>query len=166
MKTLDAEALCAALIESMRPHVTPQTAMVGIHTGGVWLAKRLHAALGLQAPLGCMDVSFYRDDVGSKGLHARPKRSEIPFEVEGASIVIVDDVLFTGRTTRAALNELFDYGRPARVDLAVLVDRGGRELPIAPRFCAHTLNPPLPVGQNLELQSDETGKLNLRLIDA
>lgn len=166
MKTLDAEALCAALIESMRPHVTPQTAMVGIHTGGVWLAKRLHAALGLQAPLGCIDVSFYRDDVGSKGLHARPKRSEIPFEVEGASIVIVDDVLFTGRTTRAALNELFDYGRPARVDLAVLVDRGGRELPITPRFCAHALNPPLPAGQNLELQSDETGNLNLRLIDA
>lgn len=166
MKTLDAEALCAALIESMHPHVTPQTAMVGIHTGGVWLAKRLHAALGLQAPLGSIDVSFYRDDVGSKGLHARPKRSEIPFEVEGANILIIDDVLFTGRTTRAALNELFDYGRPARVDLAVLVDRGGRELPIAPRFCAHTLNPPLPVGQNLELESDATGKLNLRLIDA
>lgn len=166
MKPLDAEALCASLIESMRPHVTPQTAMVGIHTGGVWLAKRLHAALGLQAPLGSIDVSFYRDDVGSKGLHARPKRSEIPFEVEGASIVIVDDVLFTGRTTRAALNELFDYGRPARVDLAILVDRGGRELPVAARFCAHTLNPPLPAGQNLELESDETGKLNLRLIDA
>lgn len=166
MHTLDAEALCASLIDAMRPHVDADTAMLGIHTGGVWLARRLHQALGLTTPLGSIDVSFYRDDFGSKGLHASPKKNEIPFTVEGARIIIVDDVLFTGRTTRAALNELFDYGRPARVDLAVLVDRGGRELPIAARFCAHALTPELPAGQNLELACDEAGTFSLRLIDA
>ncbi|HRP98051.1 MAG TPA: phosphoribosyltransferase family protein, partial [Rhodocyclaceae bacterium] len=88
------------------------------------------------------------------------------FPVEGANIVIVDDVLYTGRTTRAALNELFDYGRPARVDLAVLVDRGGRELPIGARYCAYTLPDPLPASQTLELEHDDAGRLSLRLIDA
>lgn len=166
MNKLDAEALCRTLIDQMRAHVTTDTALVGIHTGGVWLAERLHEALGLTQPLGAIDVSFYRDDVGSKGLHANPKRTEIPFAVEGAQIVIVDDVLYTGRTTRAALNELFDYGRPARVDLAVLVDRGGRELPIGARYCAYTLPDPLPASQILELEHDDAGKLSLRLIDA
>jgi pyrimidine operon attenuation protein/uracil phosphoribosyltransferase len=166
MNELDAEALCRTLIEQMRRHVTADTALVGIHTGGVWLAERLHETLGLTQPLGAIDVSFYRDDVGSKGLHAKPKRTEIPFPVEGAKIVIVDDVLYTGRTTRAALNELFDYGRPARVDLAVLVDRGGRELPIGARYCAYTLPAPLPASQILELERDDAGRLSLRLIDA
>lgn len=166
MPTLDANALCEALAEAMRPHVTSETALVGIHTGGVWLAQRLHAALNLTQPLGCIDVSFYRDDYASKGLHPQPQRSNIPFDVEGAHIIIVDDVLYTGRTTRAALNELFDYGRPARVDLAVLVDRGGRELPIFPRFCAHTLVEPLPCKQSLQLERAADGALSLRLIDA
>jgi pyrimidine operon attenuation protein/uracil phosphoribosyltransferase len=166
MPKLDAEALCRALAEAMRPHVTPDTALVGIHTGGVWLAQRLHHALNLTQPLGCIDVSFYRDDYGSKGLHPQPQRSEIPFDVEGTPIIIVDDVLYTGRTTRAALNELFDYGRPARLDLAVLVDRRGRELPIAPRFCAHILAEPLPPHQRLQLERGADGALSLRLIDA
>lgn len=166
MNQLDAEALCEVLIEQMRPAVSADTAMVGIHTGGVWLAQRLHAALGLRSALGSIDVAFYRDDFGAKGLHAKPKRSEIPFPVDAAHIIIVDDVLYTGRTTRAALNELFDYGRPGRVDLAVLVDRGGRELPIAARFCAHTLTPSLPSAHNLELLRNDDGKLTLRLIDA
>lgn len=166
MNKLDAEALCRTLIDQMQAHITTDTALVGIHTGGVWLAERLHQALGLKQPLGAIDVSFYRDDVGSKGLHANPKRTEIPFPVEGAHIVIVDDVLYTGRTTRAALNELFDYGRPACVDLAVLVDRGGRELPIGARYCAYTLPDPLPASQILELERDDVGKLSLRLIDA
>lgn len=166
MRDLDAEALCQTLIEQMRPHVSPDTALVGIHTGGVWLAQRLHQGLGLTQPLGTIDVSFHRDDFGSKGLHPRPKRSDIPFAMEGANVIIVDDVLYTGRTTRAALNELFDYGRPASVELAVLVDRGGRELPVAARFCAYTLTDPLPAAQTLELESDEAGALHLRLIDA
>lgn len=166
MNLPDAEALCATLVEQMRPHVSPRTVLVGIHTGGVWLANRLQQALGLEQAPGSIDVSFYRDDFGSRGLQGKPKRSDIRFTVEGAEIVIVDDVLYTGRTTRAALNELFDFGRPARVDLAVLIDRGGRELPIAARYCAHTLPDPLPASQILELLSDEAGKLTLRLIDA
>ena len=111
-------------------------------------------------------MSFYRDDYGSKGLHPQPQRSGIPFDVDGTPIVIVDDVLYTGRTTRAALNELFDYGRPSRVDLAVLVDRGGRELPIAARYCAHTLAEPLAADQSLQLERNPSGKLELGLINA
>ena len=166
MQRLDAEALFLTLVEQMRPHVSPATALVGIHTGGVWLAERLHRALGLALPPGSIDVSFYRDDFGSKGLHPQPKRTDIPFDVEGAHVIIVDDVLYTGRTTRAAINELFDFGRPAQVDLAVLVDRGGRELPIAARYCALTLSQPLPASQSLQLQTDAAGALTLRLIDA
>ena len=130
MKDLDAEALCRQLAEQIRPHVGPATALVGIYTGGLWLAERLHAELGIAQPLGAIDVSFYRDDYASKGLHASPKKTEIPFDVDAAHVILIDDVLYTGRTTRAALNELFDFGRPARVELAVLVDRGHRELPI------------------------------------
>lgn len=166
MHNLDAEALCSRLIEQMRPHVSADTALVGIHTGGVWLARRLHQALGLTQPLGSIDISFYRDDFNAKGLPGGMKRSDIPFGVDGARVIIVDDVLYTGRTTRAALNELFDFGRPARVDLAVLVDRGGRELPIHARFCAHVLAPELAPDQNLQLECDESGKFSLRLIDA
>jgi pyrimidine operon attenuation protein/uracil phosphoribosyltransferase len=166
MQIPDAEALCRELAAQIRPHVTPDTALVGIRTGGLWLAERLHAELGLATPLGAIDVSFYRDDYAAKGLHANPQRTDIPCRVEGAPIVLVDDVLYTGRTTRAALNELFDYGRPARVDLAVLVDRGGRELPIAARFCALTLPEPLAASQALELERTADGTLSLRLTDA
>lgn len=166
MHLLEAEQLIATLADKMRPQVTPETCLVGIHTGGVWLAERLHALLGLSEPLGSIDVSFYRDDYSAKGLHPQPRGSKIPFDVEAAHIVIVDDVLYTGRTTRAALNELFDYGRPARVDLAVLIDRGGRELPIAASFCALTLPTPLPAGQNLQLERDASGALTMRLIHA
>jgi pyrimidine operon attenuation protein/uracil phosphoribosyltransferase len=166
MPSLDAENLCRQLAEQLRPHITPATALVGIRTGGLWLAERLHAMLGISEPLGAIDVSFYRDDYGARGLHTKPQRTEIPFSVEGAHVIIVDDVLYTGRTTRAALNELFDFGRPACVELAVLIDRGGRELPVAARYCALTLPEPLPATQNLQLERDEDGSLNLRMIDA
>ena len=166
MPTPDAETLCRQLAAQLRPHVTPATALVGIRTGGLWLAERLHAELGIQPPLGAIDVSFYRDDFAARGLHASPQRTEMPFKVDGTPVILVDDVLYTGRTTRAALNELFDYGRPARVDLAVLVDRGGRELPIAARFCARTLSEPLAATQNLELERAADGTLSLRLTDA
>lgn len=162
----DAELLVEQLIAKMKPQVTGATAMIGIHTGGVLLAERLHAALGLATPLGTMDVSFYRDDFGAKGLHPSPHKNAIPFDVDGAPIILVDDILYTGRTTRAALNELFDYGRPARVDLAVLMDRGGRELPVAARYCGHTLDAPLSARDKLQLSKDDEGRLTLRLIHA
>lgn len=106
--------------------------MVGIHTGGVWLAERLHALLGLTEPLGHLDISFYRDDFTRIGLHPQVRPSHLPIAVDDRHLVLVDDVLQTGRTIRAALNVLFDYGRPASVLLATLVERDGRELPIEP----------------------------------
>jgi len=161
MKDLDAEALCRQLAEQIRPHVGPATALVGIYTGGLWLAERLHAELGIAQPLGAIDVSFYRDDYASKGLHASPKKTEIPFDVDGAHVILVDDVLYTGRTTRAALNELFDFGRPARVELAVLVDRGGRELPVAATY--GTWDVALGAGQSLVLERKDDAQLAWRL---
>ncbi len=157
----DAEHLCAELAERMRADLHPDTALIGIHTGGVWVAQRLRVALGLATPLGSLDVSFYRDDFGRTGLHPQLRPSDIAFEVKGRPIVIVDDVLYTGRTIRAAMNEIFDYGRPARIDLAVLVDRGGRELPVCARWTAHTLA--LGSTNNLQLEQDAAGKLTLRL---
>ena len=160
----DAEALCVALADAMRGHIDPAaTVLVGIHTGGVWVAERLHAALGLKIAPGSIDVSFYRDDYSQRGLHANAKTSQIPFDVEGAHIIIVDDVLYTGRTIRAAMNELFDYGRPAKIELAVLADRGGRELPIAPTYCPRSLS--LPAAQTLALERAEDGGLSFRLIE-
>lgn len=107
-----------------------QPLMVGIHTGGAWVAERLHRRLGWDSPLGTLDISFYRDDFSRIGMHPEVKPSNLPFEVEDRHIVLVDDVLHTGRTIRAALNEIFDYGRPASVTLLTLVERSGRELPI------------------------------------
>ncbi len=138
-------------------------ALVGIHTGGVWLAERLHREMAVTQPLGTLDVSFYRDDFDKIGLHAKVKRSNIPFEVEGAHILLVDDVLHTGRTIRAAINELFDYGRPACIGLATLVDRGGRELPVAAQYTGIELA--IPADKMLELKREDNGKLSLILYD-
>jgi pyrimidine operon attenuation protein/uracil phosphoribosyltransferase len=107
-----------------------QVAMIGIHAAGVRVAEELHRQLGLKEPLGTLNISFYRDDFSRIGLHPQVSPSLLPCSVEGRTIILVDDVLFSGRTVRAAMNEIFDYGRPARVLLAVLVDRAGRELPI------------------------------------
>ena len=130
----DAEAALAALAERMRAGVAHDAAFVGIYSGGAWLAERLASLVPGNHAVGYIDVSFYRDDYAKKGLKAGARRSELPFDVAGASIVLIDDVLYTGRSTRAAINELFDYGRPAAIELAVLVDRGGRELPIEPTY--------------------------------
>ena len=104
--------------------------MVGIHSGGAWSAKLLHQRLNLTEPVGLLDITFYRDDFSQTGLHPQVKRSELPFDVDNRNIILVDDVLYTGRTIRAALNEIFDYGRPARVSLVTLLERNGRQLPI------------------------------------
>ena len=132
----DADAQCRELAELIRPQLRPDTVLVGIHSGGVWVARRLSDLLELNNEIGLIDVSFYRDDYGEKGLHPRVRPTSIPFDVEGRPLILVDDVLYTGRTTRAAINELFDYGRPASIRLAVLADRGQRELPICADFCA------------------------------
>ena len=122
----DAEKLLTELTAKMRPHVSAQTGLIGIITGGEWLAERLHRELGLEVPFGTLNVSFYRDDFQNKGLKHTVEPSEIPFEVEGRDLILIDDVLYTGRTIRAAMNELFDYGRPASIRLAALIDRGPR----------------------------------------
>ena len=166
MQFPDAEILCQQLADQIRPHLKPDTALIGIHSGGEWLARRLHTLLDLAGEPGAIDISYYRDDFSAKGLHASPKRTRIPFSIEDVPVILVDDVLYTGRTTRAALNEIFDFGRPASVELAVLADRGGRELPIAARYCAYTLPEPLAASQSLQLQQTDDGKLTLRLIDA
>lgn len=157
----DAEQLLAALTENMRPSVGPECGLIGIHTGGVWIAQRLHAALGLKVPFGTLDVSFYRDDYEKIGLHRNVKASTIPFDVEGRALILVDDVLYTGRTIRAAMNELFDYGRPASIQLAALIDRGGRELPIAAQYVGATID--LAPGQSIELKRTAEGRLALVL---
>lgn len=157
----EAEALYAELERQLRGRVGTSTGIVGMHTAGVWLAERLHAALGIEAPLGTIDASLYRDDFSTQGLAKDPKRSLIPFEVEGRDLVLVDDFLFTGRTVRAAMNELFDYGRPASIVLAVLVDRGGRQLPIAAQVCAARFE--VPIDRRLRLRRDDAGRFHLEL---
>lgn len=159
----DAEKLLSDLTEKIRPDVTKDTVLVGIFTGGVWIAKRLHQTLGLALPLGALDVSFYRDDFGQIGLHHQVKPSNIPFEVEGRHIILIDDVLYTGRTIRAAINELFDYGRPASIRLAALVDRGGRELPVVANYVGTTID--LLKDKMLALEQNENGKLSLSLYE-
>jgi pyrimidine operon attenuation protein/uracil phosphoribosyltransferase len=164
MNLPDAEALCRELAGKLRAGVTASTGLVGIRTGGAWLAERLHRDLGLATPLGSLDISFYRDDFDSVGLHRQVKPSQIPFDVNDRHIGVVDDVLYTGRTVRAAMNELFDYGRPGKIELAALVDRGERQLPIAAQYVGATL--PVPAGKLLRLSRDEHGRFTLKLSDA
>lgn len=160
-KLPDAEKICDQLVRELKPRIGPKTAMVGIHTGGAWLAERLHAMLGVREPLGLMDIAFYRDDYHAQGLHHDPKRTRIPFDVSGRDLLLIDDVLYTGRTIRAAMNELFDYGRPDSISLVVLADRGGRQLPICPQYCGVRLE--VPSGMRLRLKRGEEGKLALVL---
>jgi pyrimidine operon attenuation protein / uracil phosphoribosyltransferase len=157
----DAEELLQRLAGQMRATVHPRSALIGIHTGGVWVAQRLHRIFELQVPLGTIDIAFYRDDYGSRGLSGNVRPSAIPFNVSEYDIVLVDDVLYTGRTIRAALNELFDYGRPGRVRLAALVDRGGRQLPICPQFVGGSVE--LREEEQIELKQAADGTLSLKI---
>lgn len=161
MKLPDAEKICEELARELQPHIGPKTAMIGLYTGGAWLAERLHALLGVREPLGLMDIAFYRDDYHAQGLHHDPKRTRIPFDVSGRELLLVDDVLYTGRTVRAAMNELFDYGRPQSISLVVLADRGGRQLPICAQYCGARLE--VPAGMRLRLKRGDDGKLALAL---
>ncbi|WP_414444079.1 bifunctional pyr operon transcriptional regulator/uracil phosphoribosyltransferase PyrR [Burkholderia sp. 22PA0106] len=146
MSSIDAEALYLTLLDQIRSAygeaafaAADGPVLAGIHSGGAWLAERL--ARDLKAPgFGVINVALHRDDYAKKGLHSQASPTSLPFDVDGRRILLVDDVLSTGRTVRAALNELYDYGRPAAVELAVLADRGGRELPVAARFLGGTLD--------------------------
>lgn len=157
----DAEAQCRQLAELIRPQLSKNPALVGIYSGGAWIAGRLKELLGLTDEIGLIDVSFYRDDFSEKGLHPQCRPTAIPFDVEGRHIVLVDDVLYTGRTTRAAINELFDYGRPASIQLAVLADRGGRELPVTADFCVWPVE--LADAESLVLTRQDDAQLAWRL---
>jgi pyrimidine operon attenuation protein/uracil phosphoribosyltransferase len=159
----NAEELVSGLLKQIKPLIHKNTALIGIHTGGAWLAQRLCKDLPKSLPLGLLDISFYRDDFSHAGLHPQIRRSEISFDVEGKDILLIDDVLYTGRTVRAAMNELFDYGRPASIKLVVLVDRGGRELPIEAQYIGAKLD--LNKGQNVQLNQDSSGKFTLTLHD-
>jgi len=147
---LDAEALYLELKRGVQRLLTADTALVGIWSGGAWLAERLSADLGLAS--GTISSALHRDDFGSRGL-AKADHTKLPFDVDGRDILLIDDVLYTGRTTRAVINELFDFGRPASVQLAVLVDRGGRQLPIEAAFSAARVT--LGADQSLRLVRNE-----------
>ncbi|TSE23368.1 Bifunctional protein PyrR [Tepidimonas sediminis] len=164
--TLDAEALYAELKRAVQALLAagPQpTHLVGVASGGAWLAERLQRELGLPGQAGVVASTLHRDDYAQRGLSASAAQTRLPFEVDGAHILLVDDVLYTGRTLRAVLNELFDHGRPASVRLAVLVDRGGRELPVAADAAAVRL--PLPPQQSFELTRGEDGRFGFVLLE-
>jgi pyrimidine operon attenuation protein/uracil phosphoribosyltransferase len=173
---LDAERLYRDLRVGVGRLMLPGRVMVGIWSGGAWLAERLFADLcGPAAPgaegcarspgaPGVLSSALHRDDFGERGLAGGNATTHLPFEIDGAHIVLIDDVMYTGRTARAAINELFDYGRPASVELAVLVDRGGRHLPFAPTFAATRVT--LPESRRLSLARDPDGRLRFSIGDA
>ena len=158
---LDAEALCAELRAGVRALLQPQTVLVGIWSGGAWLAERLHADLGRPGAAGVISSTLHRDDFGSRGMAAGTDATRLPFAIDGSRILLIDDVLYTGRTVRAVINELYDYGRPARVRLAVLVDRGGRELPVQPDLAAARVA--VAAGQSLQLAQGKDGRFTFRM---
>jgi len=162
MLELDAETIYRQLAQRAREtFVGEKLKLVGVHTGGVWLAERLKRDLDIADPVGILDVSFYRDDFDQSGLKPAVRPSQIAFDVAGSHILLVDDVLNSGRTVRAAMNEIFDYGRPAKVDLAVLIDRGGRELPVAASIVGATIE--LPADVAVVLVRDDDGRLHLTM---
>lgn len=163
--SLDAQALYRDLLLGMQQLFTsydqpPQ--LVGVTSGGVWLAQRLQTDLGLPGEIGTLSSSMHRDDFAQRGLSISTPTA-LPFDINGAHLIVLDDVLYTGRTLRAVLNELFDYGRPASVKLAVLVDRGGRELPIQADFAAAQIT--LPASQSLSLARSDNGVLSFQIQD-
>ena len=166
---LDTSALLDTLSSELRNLLTSRNIenpmMIGIHSGGLWVAEELHKNLSINAPLGALNISFYRDDFTRIGMHPQVQPSNLPFNVDDQHIILVDDVLHTGRTIRAALNEIFDYGRPASVMLAVLVERGCRELPISADVAAIKIN--LEQNQHIKLIRDEaTSALTLSIEEA
>ena len=153
------EGMAAQLREQLGNQLD-EAKIIGIHTGGTWIAEQLHQLLDNPNPLGELNISFYRDDFTQIGLHPQVSPSNLPFEIDEAQIILVDDVLYSGRTIRAALNEIFDYGRPASVTLAVLVDRDERELPIRADITGTRIE--LQAGQQIKLTGPAPLQLNLQ----
>jgi len=141
--------MAVRLREKLGSDVVKEAVMIGIHTGGVWIAERLHKQLGITQALGQLDISFYRDDFSRIGMNPQVKPSKLSAPIDDTHVILVDDILHTGRTIRAAMNEIFDYGRPSSITLVVLGERSGRELPIQPDV----------VGEHLSLASHEHAKL-------
>lgn len=154
--------MAAALTRHLNKRAISEPSFIGIRTGGVWVAQALLVELNIQAPLGTLDVSFYRDDFTQNGLHPQVKPSDLPFEIEGQHLVLIDDVLMSGRTIRAALNELFDYGRPASVTLVTLLDLDARELPVRPDVVGATLS--LEANQRVKLSGPTPLTLELQTL--
>ena len=161
MQLPNPETLLAEITAKIQTQLQPNTALVGIHSGGVWLMQRILASIKQDVPFGMLDAALYRDDYAQRGLKSEPKPSNIAFDVTDKHIILIDDIFYTGRTTRAAMNELFDYGRPASITLAVLINRGGAELPIAPNIVGANID--LKPNQDLQLTQDAGGKLLLSL---
>jgi len=138
--------------------------MIGIRTGGVWIAEQMHRRLNISEPLGLLDISFYRDDFSQIGVNPNVKPSHLPTHIEGRDIILVDDVFYTGRTIRAAMNEIFDYGRPNRIVLAVLIERDGRQIPLSPDCVGTSIK--LAAGQRIKLTGPEPLGVHLEIIDA
>lgn len=159
----DMNQVCEQLAQQLQSYLSDRNisapVMVGIRTGGVWVAEHLHKRLNLTDPLGSVDISFYRDDFTRSGLHPQAASSELPDSIDGRDVILVDDVIMSGRTVRAAMNELFDYGRPASVTLVALVDIGRRELPLQPDLCGLVLD--LEPGQLVKLSGPDPLELTL-----
>ncbi len=159
-QTIDINATLSYMADELRPQLARNPIMIGVHTGGAWVAEHLHKALDLAEPLGTLDISFYRDDFTRVGVNPQVKTSNLPTNIEDRHVILVDDVLHTGRTIRAALNEIFDYGRPASVTLAVLICRDGRELPIEAQLIGHTLK--LKAHEHIKLTGPQPLQLKIQ----
>ncbi|HEY8219551.1 MAG TPA: bifunctional pyr operon transcriptional regulator/uracil phosphoribosyltransferase PyrR [Methylobacter sp.] len=138
--------------------------MIGIRTGGVWIAEQMHQRLNISEPLGLLDISFYRDDFSQIGVNPNVKPSQLPTHIEGRDIILIDDVFYTGRTIRAAMNEIFDYGRPNQIVLAVLIERDGRQIPLSPDCVGARIT--LNANQRIKLTGPEPLAVHLETIDA
>lgn len=157
----NAETLLANVTKDIQAIVDEQTAIVGIHRGGVWMMERILPALDADIPHGTLDAALYRDDYSQRGLKNAPQPANIPFDVKNKHIILIDDIFYTGRTTRAAMNELFDYGRPAKITLCVLINRGGAQLPITPHITGADLT--LTANEHFKLSQTPEGQLQLAL---
>lgn len=161
MQLPDPEILLDEVTAKIADLIQPESALIGIHSGGVWMMERILSSIKQTLPYGTLDAALYRDDFAQRGLKDALQPANIPFDVKGKHIILIDDIFYTGRTTRAAINELFDYGRPASIILAVLINRGGAQLPIQPQIVGADIS--LKPNQRFQLSQNAQGKLELAL---